>query len=374
MQLQLRTFSSLVSSAAAAVQGSAKQLLDLTTGSTLRAVLEANASLALWLQWLILQVLQTTRASTSTGADLDSWMADFSLTRLAAVPATGVVTFARFVPTSAALVPVGAIVRTADGTQSFTVVVNTALSAWSVSQNGYALAAGISSVDVPVVAANAGSAGNVQAGAITLMASALPGVDTVTNAAPLQGGLDAESDAALRTRFATFLATRSRATPLAVGNAITSLRQGLQYTIQENVAPDGSARMGCFVVTVDDGSGAPAASLIASAAAAVEAVRPVGATYTVQPPTVVQTQISMTIATASGAMHTDVAAQVAAVVTSYVNALPIGATLAWSRLAQVAYDASANVTNVTGVLLSGGTADLAPGAGGVVKASSVQVA
>jgi uncharacterized phage protein gp47/JayE len=335
MQLQLRTFSSIVSSAAAAVQGSAKQLLDLTTGSTLRAVLEANASLALWLQWLILQVLQTTRASTSTGSDLDSWMADFSLTRLAAVPATGVVTFARFVPTSAAMVPVGAIVRTADGTQSFTVIANTALAAWNAAQNGYVLPAGASSIDVPVVAAAAGSVGNVQAGAITLMASALPGMDTVSNAAPLQGGLDAESDTALRTRFATFLATRSRATPLAVGNAITSLRQGLQYTIQENVAPDGSARVGCFLVTVDDGAGAPATSLIASAAAAVEAVRPVGATYTVQPPTIVQAQISMTIVTASGAVHADVAAQVVPAVTSYVNALPIGATLAcpaWRRL------------------------------------------
>jgi hypothetical protein len=62
MQLQLRTFSSLVTSAAAAVQGAASQLVDLTVGSTLRAVLEANASIALWLQWLILEVLQMTDA------------------------------------------------------------------------------------------------------------------------------------------------------------------------------------------------------------------------------------------------------------------------------------------------------------------------
>ena len=67
---------------AAAVQAAATQLLDLTVGSTLRAVLEANASVCLWMQWLILQVLRTTRAATSTGADLDSWMADLSLTPL----------------------------------------------------------------------------------------------------------------------------------------------------------------------------------------------------------------------------------------------------------------------------------------------------
>ena len=72
MQLSLRNFSTLVQSMAATVESSTTQLLDLSVGSTLRAVLEANASLGLWLQWLILQVLRTTRAATSTGADLDS--------------------------------------------------------------------------------------------------------------------------------------------------------------------------------------------------------------------------------------------------------------------------------------------------------------
>ena len=82
MQLQLLNFQTLVANAAAAVQGSARQLIDLTIGSTLRAILEANASLALWMQWLIVQVLASTRASTSSGADLDTWMADFSFARL----------------------------------------------------------------------------------------------------------------------------------------------------------------------------------------------------------------------------------------------------------------------------------------------------
>ena len=136
MQLSLQTFSTLVQNMAAAVQGASNQLLDLTVGSTLRAVLEANASVALWMQWLILQVLRMTRAATSSGADLDSWMADFSLMRLPAVAATGLVTFSRFSPTMAALVPVGALVRTADGTQTFRVTEDTANVAWDPSSNG----------------------------------------------------------------------------------------------------------------------------------------------------------------------------------------------------------------------------------------------
>src|SRR6266851_409569 len=139
MQLQLRNFSSLVGGAAAAVQGAARQLVDLTLGSTLRAMLEADASVALWMQWLIVQVLQTTRAATSVGGDLDSWMADFSVKRLPAVAAFGTVTFARFAPATAALIPVGTGVRSADGTQSFAVIPAASNPAFSAAQNGYVL-------------------------------------------------------------------------------------------------------------------------------------------------------------------------------------------------------------------------------------------
>src|SRR3974390_2579604 len=121
MQLSLRTFNTLVQSMAAAVEASATQLLDLTVGATPRPVLEPTASVGLWMQWLILQVLRTTRAATSNGADLDSWMADLTLTRLPAVAATGTVTFSRFTPSMSALIPAGALIRTSDGTQIFAV-------------------------------------------------------------------------------------------------------------------------------------------------------------------------------------------------------------------------------------------------------------
>src|ERR1700733_1925446 len=137
MQLSLQTFTTLMQNMAAAVEASATQLLDLTVGSTLRAVLESNASIALWMQWLILLVLRTTRAATSNGTDLDSWMADFSLTRLPAVSATGSVTFSRFTSTAMALIPAGALVRTADGTQTFRVSIDTLLVSWASVSNGY---------------------------------------------------------------------------------------------------------------------------------------------------------------------------------------------------------------------------------------------
>ncbi len=373
MLLQLQNFNTLVQTMAATVQSAATQLLDLTVGSTLRAVLEASASIGLWMQWLILQVLQTTRAATSVGSDLDSWMADFSLVRLPASASVGSVLFSRFTPTQAALVPVGTLVRTADGTQSFVVSAVPTNPAWSAAQNGYVIAAGVASVSVPVVAVVAGAAGNVQAGVVTLLGSAIPGVDTVTNAAPFQGGLDAESDPAFRARFQAYINSRSLATPSAVGYAIASVQQGLDYTIQENVSPAGLSTMGNFVVTVDDGSGSPSTTLLAAVTGAIDAVRPVGTTYAVQPPGVLTANISLGITAAANSQLAVLVGTVGAAITSYVDALKLGQSLPLSRIVQLAYDADPGVSNVSGVTINGGTSDLLASPAQLVKAGTVAV-
>jgi uncharacterized phage protein gp47/JayE len=373
MQLPLRTFNTLVQSMAAAVEASAMQLLDLTVGSTLRAVLEANASIGLWMQWLILLVLRTTRAATSDGADLDSWMADLTLTRLSAVAATGTVTFSRFTPTMTALISAGALVRTSDGTQTFVVYTDTSQPAWSAASSGYVVASGIASLDVPVASQTPGSAGNVQANTITLLASALPGIDSVNNANAFQNGLDAESDDAFRSRFRNFIASRSRATPIAVGYAISSIQQGLNYTIQENIDPSGQAFMGSFLVTVDDGSGSPSTALLGTVQAAIDAMRPVGSIFSVQPPTVLAVDVSMTVTVPVGTTKAPVQALVGTAISSYINSLPIGADLPLTRLAQIAYAVSPMVVNVSAVLANSSAGDIVVPATGVVKAGIIAV-
>jgi uncharacterized phage protein gp47/JayE len=373
MQLLLRNFSTLVEQTAAAVQGSATQLLDFTTGSVLRAILEANASLGLWLQWLILLVLQTTRLSTSSGSDVDSFGADFGMTRLAAVAAQGSVTFSRYTPTMAGLVPTGTTVTTSDNTTQFIVGTDTTNPAWNVSQNGYLLGIGVASVAVPVTATVAGSAGNVLAGTISLITSALPGIDTVTNTLALTGGLDAETDASFRLRFQGFINSRTRATVQAVSYAATSIQQGVNCTVQENTDGNGDYTPGKFVVTVDDGSGSPPATLLTSIQAAVDAVRPVGSIFAVNGPTVLPANISMSLAIASGSNSATAIAAVNAAITSFVNTLPVGASLPYTRLAQLAYDASPAVTNVTGLTLQGAAADLAAAPATVIKIGSLAI-
>ena len=140
----------------------------------------------------------------------------------------------------------------------------------------------------------------MQGGSIALLASAIPGVDAVTNAHAFQNGLDAETDDAFRSRFANFIASRSRATLVAVGYAISSIQQGLNYTVQENVDATGAPRMGNFVVTVDDGSGNPSSALLTTVQTAIDAIRPIGSIFSIQPPVVLTVGVSLTIILSPG--------------------------------------------------------------------------
>jgi uncharacterized phage protein gp47/JayE len=373
MNLSLMNFTALVEQTAAAVQASATQLLDFTAGSVLRALLEANASLALWLQWLILLTLQTTRLATSSGTDADSFGADFGFARLPAVPAQGNVTFSRYTASMDALIPAGTLVTTSDGTSQFAVTTDSTNAAWSSAQAGYILGSGVASVTVPARAVAAGVAGNVLPGTISLIASAVPGVDTVTNANALSGGMDAESDAAFRLRFQSFIDSRTRATLQAITYAARSVQQNITCTVKENSDASGNYLPGHFIVTVDDGSGAPPASLLASVQTAVNAVRPIGSTFAVQEPSLIAANISLTLTLASGANSGTVIAAVNSAIMNFVNTLPVGTALPYTRLAQLAYDASPSVLNVNALTLQGGSADLSAAANAVIRIGTLTI-
>lgn len=371
MAINLKDFPTIVSDQVTAIQARSARLIDTTIGSIIRAVTEANAAVVLWLQSLIISLLATTRASTSTGADLDSWMADFAVTRLPAVAATGNVTFARFTTTNPASIPVGATVQTGDGSQVFQVVADTTNPAFA--DGAYTLGAGVASLDVKVQAVTAGAGNNVVVGAINTLATAISGIDTVTNAAAFTNGADAESDSALRARFVAYVASLSKATKEAVGYAITSLQTGLSYTLVENETYGGAVDYGYFYVVVDDGTGTPGSTLLNSVANAIDRVRPVTSRFGVFGPVVVPATVVMnaTIAVGYDAAATKLLVKTA--VTNYINALGLGSALRYTRLLQIAYDASPGVTNITGLTVNGGPADVAATPKQTVKASAVTV-
>jgi uncharacterized phage protein gp47/JayE len=373
MKLSLKGFTQIIQDMSAALQSSATALVDVSVGSVIRAIFEANASVALWMQWLILQVLQTTRASTSVGGDLDSWMLDFGLTRLPAGASTGIVTLSRFAPNLPATIPVGSVLKTADGLLSFAVTEDEALSIWQPGSPTYVIPGGVASADLPVICTTTGSRGNVLAGTISVIAASLPGVDQVNNANPFTDGTDAETDQVFRSRFQGYLMSLSRATLGAVQNAIAGVRQGLDVAVQQNTGPGGAPQLGALLVIVDDGTGYPSTDLLSSVARAVDSVRPVGTTFAVVPPQVLTVNVSMTAEFVSSGAAAPGISKIQNYVANYLNNLPIGGTASITRVAQHAYRACPGLQNIMGIELNGGITDVVPPPLTVIKAGPVEV-
>jgi uncharacterized phage protein gp47/JayE len=385
VQLSLLNFPALVQLGSAACQKACNKLLNLAVGSVTRSIIEASSSVALWLQYLIVQVYLGTRLKTSQGADVDSFVNDFTLVRDPAVPSTGTVTFSRssagyaalIVPYfagdgSVAAVANGTTVITVDRSQTFGVVTDTTNAAWNTGLGGYFLPIGAQSVDLTVQNLVPAAAGNIQAGAISLLGTSIPGVDFVTNTAAFGNGKDAESDDALKARFAVFIATRARATVAAVEEAIISVQQGLSYATIENTLPNGQARNGFFTVTIDDGTGNPSSTLISAVYAAIDQVRPIGSVFTVQGPAVIYANVNMTISAAAGYSKATLQGLVSTAIQNYINGLGIGQALSYTRLSALAYGVP-GVSTVSNVLLNNGTSDIGGGPTQVVKATGASV-
>lgn len=375
MAINTQSFTQTLTNAVTAVQGAATALVDFSVGAISLAYMQAVTAMSMWLQALILQVAALTRLATSSGADVDTFLADFGTSRLGASVAKGVVTFARYTPTLQAQIPAGSVVETADGTELFNVIADTNQGAWNAGLNAYVILAGGSSCTATVQAQVAGSGGNVALGTVTVLAQSIPGVDTVTNAAAFSGGLPAESDTAAKAGFVTYLQSLTQGTKQACINAVTELQEGATCYIIENqtYSPFGIFQAGYFSAICDDGTGAPSSGFLTACYAAIDAVRAIGTTFGVFAPAVVYANVGMTITVATGYTLATVEGLVTTAITNYINTLGLGVTLSYFRLAQVAYDASPGITSVTAVLLDSGTADLVPTAVQLVKAGSIVV-
>jgi uncharacterized phage protein gp47/JayE len=389
MTVQTQTGSQFLSNFATAVQGAATALVDFSVGSILRAVGQAAMGMALWLQGLGLQAAALSRFATSFNSDADSWGDQFGFPRLPPKPSSGPVTLARFTPTNAASAQAatssgtdsngntiwtgGAIVETLDGSVEFMLIPDTTQSAYDSETNTYNAASGTASITATAVCTEAGSDGNVAADAIALFAAAIAGFDTVTNAAPFENGADAEFDAAYKARFPAYLASLSDGTPLAVETSVTNIEEDASCTIVENQTYGGTQEYGYFYAIVNDGSGDPPSGFISSAANAIEATRPIGCVYGVFAPTIVEVAVALGITAASGYELANLEPIVQAAIEEYIDGLAEGEGLPWSKIADLAWDASPGIANVTGWTINGGTADITVTDQQVIQYSSVTV-
>lgn len=374
MPITQQSANTLISNQVAAIQAYSNSFQQFTPGSILLSCVESNTyAVGLWLQAIIMQLLATTRAATSQGSDLDTWCSDFNFFRLPATFASGNVTFSRFTNTAQAIVPFGATVQTANGSNTYTVITDPTNVNYNQGLGGYVIAANTTSINVPVQCNIAGSSGNAAIAAIALLGTGIPFVDTVTNAAALTNGFDVETDLAFRTRFITYINTLPRATKAAIGYAITSLGQNYTFSLTENLNYNQSTHLGYFYAVIDDGSHATPNATLNTVLSNIELYRPFTVQYAGFAPVTTAANVSMTITTATGFVHAAVVTIVSTALTSYLNSLTLGVSLSYTRLEQIAYDASPGVINVQSVLLNSATSDLTIDSNHVCIAGTITV-
>jgi uncharacterized phage protein gp47/JayE len=393
MALNQQSFTTIVQQQVAAIQSAVASaangvavFLSFVIGSLELARVEATAGVAMWLQSLVMQLLAVTRLSTSKGTDVDSFIADFGCPpREQAVAATGQVVFSRFTPTTAATIPAGvytpnasgmgggysggAMTLTADGTQPFQVIPDPTQTYWNAAQNAYVIPAGVTSAQATVQAQNAGAQGNVAAGSITTISTAIVGVDTVTNPNPFANGVNQESDAAVMARFQIWVQGLRAAIAAAVESAIEGVQQGIQYEIVENQTLGGVTQYGFFYVVISPYT----QSLHDAVYSAINAIRGLSITFAVYAASSLTANIAVSVSAAAGYTQANVEAAVTTAIQSFIASIPLGGTLSWSQLYCVIWGVPGVASPVNGLTINGGTSDLVATQQQIMTAGSISV-
>lgn len=335
--LQYKTFDQFVTDLSNRWGGATGVTPQLLSGDPALAIFQSTATQLVFFEFLLQAVVGMARLSTSTGADVDSFVADFGITRLPATYASGPVTLtALSPPANQVIIPVGTIVQSPGGAYQYQLIADPTQTAYDAVLNAYILQANQTSITATVQALQSGSTQNVQANILTQFGAAIAGVDTVTNPSPIQNGKDAETDSALKTRFVQFFAALSKATMAAILYAMNSVQQGLDINLLENENQNGAAQNGFFTAVAEDGSGTLPSTLQTALYNAINLVRAFTVNFTVVGPTVLNPTVALNIRVAPGYASATVIANVVTAILDYVGTLTIGQTLYLNQLVGVA--------------------------------------
>lgn len=340
----LPTFQELQDSARAEIQIRRPDLTDFNEGSNLDAMTGAAAIMADEVIRIGVALFAAQFFDTAIGADLDALVQDRfggSLVRKPATAAIGTITWTRDA--------VGAYVILA-GTRFRAVVGTTTITVQSIS--AVTLLAADTSVDLAVQSVVTGRASNAAAGVVDEILDVHisdPGA-TCTNAQPLAGGSDAETDEALRDRVRRVYSTLRRGTVEALETGALSV-PGVGIVAVDESEVESSGWVYVYVGDPDARSNDALAALVET-----ELVnwRAAGVLVDVTGATREEKSLALTVVIERGSDQNVIGAAIRAAVVAYGDSLGPGERIRGSRLEQAGHQASDLVVGVTVDSVSGG--------------------
>lgn len=221
-------------------------------------------------------MMEAAFAQTSWGEYLTMRAAEHGIDRKDAVKAQGTVTV-----TGTGIVNAGTLFATATG------ITFEAAKSVRIEQQG----------DVPIIAVDAGTSGNVAAGTITKIPVTIAGISSVTNAAATTDGYNAETDEALLTRL--YFHVRK---PITSGNAnqYEEWALSVEGVGKAKVKPLWNGNGTVKVIIVDADYNQASTTLIKKVADYIENARPIGATVTVVTTNIKGCTVSAAVSIATG--------------------------------------------------------------------------
>lgn len=372
MSLPVLTFQQYVDQQASLMKASSPYQLNFNQGSVILALLQSNAGNSIWLQSLATTLLATTRLSTSTGTDVDTFIADYDFTRYQGNPSFGLVTFSRFTATITGVVPVGSIVSVSLNNLQFIVTADTGNAFYNAGLNSYILPISQFSMSVPVKCTTSGTIGNIAVGAIDTINNNVPvtvGIDNVTNPSAFTNGANPWSDTETKQQFVLYINSLSRATYQAIAFAVSTTTNGgevvTRYNIVENFNEMGSPQLGYFYVIIDNGTGSTVTTaLLDNVIASVEAYRGLTIAFDVTAATFITPTVIANVHLVAQPTETNavIKANVMSGIQAYANSIPFNQPMLFSKLVEAIYNSDPNIATIAspgGVLLNAGSSDLA---------------
>lgn len=326
-------------------RGQSPRVNDLYPGSVVRTLLEAVALETAGLYAQMQAVYDAGFIATATGSALDHVVALLGIERIVAGRNSTTLEFRRLPTTRGQIAIVaGTRVLTADGAIEYETLDNLILADGQPSGR-------VSARDL--VADNDG----VPAGALTLLAKSIVGIEGVSNPAPSSRLDQDETDAELRIRARSFLAGAERGTHGAIVSAIA--RQGLRGEVSE----PGPGRI---AVLIHDAGITPEQQ--ARLEFEVDQARPAG--VTVEPPSYgpapVPVDLELRLVTAPGLIEADlkrIQAEVRTRVEDYFARLPLKSSGSVAKLTGLALGV-AGTEDLSFVAATAGGANVLDMAGG----------
>ena len=268
----------------------------------------------------IVTSLQSAFPQTATGQSLDLHGELRGLSRKPASHAGGILRFFRSTPAVGDIfIPEGAVCACAEGLIRF-----------STTAPG-TIPAGETSADISAAATEAGRCGNLGAGLINIILSAVPGVSGVVNPFAFTGGSDGEDDKKFRAR----LMRRITDPPLSANEAFFR-EAALSFpgirTARVLPRRRGSGTVDVIIAPISGHDGAAVAENLARH---MEEICPAGIDLAVLPAAPAETEIAAMVVISRDHSAGDVIARCKAALTDHIGEMEIGRPIIIARLTAV---------------------------------------